>query len=75
MLTSFSAELQKQIYTNYIRNKLEKTTVEDMNFSSFIFKVNHVFIDEDDKLSEKVVIVEEELDGVGKNDIGNRGFS
>ena len=33
--------------------------------SSFIFKKNHVSIEEEDNPSEKVVIVEEETDGIG----------
>ena len=33
--------------------------------SCFIFKENHVFIEEEDKPSEKVIIVEGELDGIG----------
>ena len=33
--------------------------------SSFIFKEHHVFIEEEDNPSDKVVIVEEELDGTG----------
>ena len=40
------------------------------NFSSFIFKVNHVFI-EKDNLRENAVIDEEELDGVDIYGIGN----
>ena len=36
-----------------------------MRHSSFIFKENHVFIEEEDNSSVKVVIVEEELDGIG----------
>ena len=38
--------------------------------SSFIFKGNHVVIVEDN-LSEKNIIVEEELDGINRDDIGN----
>ena len=40
------------------------------NFSSFIFKVNHVFIEKDNP-RENVVIDEEELDGVDIYGIGN----
>ena len=36
-----------------------------MNRSSFIFKENHVFIEEENNPSEKVVTVDEELDGIG----------
>ena len=34
-----------------------------MKHSSFIFKENHVFIEEEDNRSDKVATVEEELDG------------
>ena len=33
-----------------------------MRLSSFIFKENHVFIEQEDNPSDKVVIVEEELE-------------
>ena len=39
-------------------------------FSSFIFKMNHVFI-EKDNLRENIIIVEEELDDVDIDGIGN----
>ena len=42
-----------------------------MRCSSFIFKENHVFIEEKDNPSEKVVMVEEELDGTDIDDIGH----
>ena len=42
-----------------------------MRCSSFIFKENHVFIEEEDNLSDKVVLTEEELDGIGIHGIGN----
>ena len=38
--------------------------------SSFIFKKSHVLIEEDSP-SEKIVIVEEELDGIDRDDVGN----
>ena len=38
--------------------------------SSFNFKENHVFIEEDN-LSEKIVLAEEELDGIDRDDIVN----
>ena len=50
-----------------------KTTFGDIGlfyFSSFILKKNHGFIQEGNP-SEKVVIVEEELDGIDIDDIGN----
>ena len=40
------------------------------NFSSFIFKVNHVFNEKEDNLSEKIVIDEEKLDGIDRDGIG-----
>ena len=42
-----------------------------MKRSSFIFKENHVFIEEDDNPLDKVVTVEEELDGIDIDGIGN----
>ena len=39
--------------------------------SSFNIKENHVFIEEKDNLSEKVIIAEEELDCVDMDGIGN----
>ena len=38
--------------------------------SSFMFKENHALIKKDNP-SENFVIVEEELDGIGRDDIGN----
>ena len=54
-----------------MRNKIEETRFEDIGlfyFSSFIFKKNHGFIEEDNP-SEKIVLVEEELNRVDMNDI------
>ena len=42
-----------------------------MKQSSFIFKENHVFIEEDDNPLDKVVTVKEELDGIDIDGIGN----
>ena len=42
-----------------------------MRLSSFIFKENLVFIEEEDNPSDKVVRDEEELDGIDINGIGN----
>ena len=42
-----------------------------MRLSNFIFKENHVFIEEEDNPSDKVDMVEEELDGTYINGIGN----
>ena len=38
---------------------------------SFIFKENHSLIEEEDNLSGKVILVEEELDGNDKDGIAN----
>ena len=46
-----------------ILNKIEET--------SFIFKENHVFIEVEDNPSENFVRVEEELNGIDIDDIGN----
>ena len=40
---------------------------------SFIFKENHVFIEEEDNTSDKVVIVEEELDGIAGAQLAREG--
>ena len=52
----------------YIRNKmLDSTTFADIvffYFSSFIFKANHVFMEEKDNPAEKVVIDEGDLHGI-----------
>ena len=42
-----------------------------MRRSSFIFEGNHVFIEEEDKPSDKFVMVEEKLDGIDIDGIGN----
>ena len=42
-------------------------SIDFSDFSSFIFKVNHVFLEEKDNPPEKVVIDEEELDGLEKH--------
>ena len=39
--------------------------------SSFIFKENHVFIEEEDNPSDKVAIVGEELDGIDVDGFGS----
>ena len=54
-------------------NKVEETTFADIIFfyvSSFIFKENHVLIEEDNP-SEKIVIVEEELENIDRDGNGN----
>ena len=40
-----------------------------MRRSSFIFKENYLFIEEDNR-SDKVVMIEEELDGIDRDGIG-----
>ena len=48
---------------------MQKHKFPDIDFSSFIFKVSHAFIEEEDSPSEKVVVYEEELDGIDVDDI------
>ena len=43
------------------------------DFSSFIFNANHVFMKEKDNPAEKVVINEEDLDGIEIDGILNLG--
>ena len=53
--------------------RIKETTFADIdsfNVSSFIFKENHVLIEENNP-SEKIVIDEEELDGIDRDGIGN----
>ena len=49
----------------------DSTFADFSNFSSFIFKVNHIFMKEKDNPVEKVVIDEEELDGIETDGILN----
>ena len=46
------------------RNKKQETSFADTRRSSFLFKENCVFIEEEDNPTDKVVIVEEKLDGI-----------
>ena len=49
---------------------MQDSTFADFDFSGFslfIFKVNHVFMEEKDSPVEKVVIDEEKLDGIDIN--------
>ena len=50
---------------------MQKHKFPDIDFSSFIFKVSHAFIEEEDSPSEKVVVYEEEQDGIDIDDIWN----
>ena len=57
-----------------MRNKLQETMfagIDFSNFSAFIFKANHVFIENKGNISEKNVIDDEELDGIDIDGIGN----
>ena len=45
--------------------------IDFSDFSSFIFKVNHVFMEEKDNPAEKVAIDEEDLDNIEKDSILN----
>ena len=60
-MTNFLIELKKQ--TSSYEIKWRK--LYDELHSSFIFKENHVFIEKEETPSEKVVIVEEEIDCFG----------
>ena len=58
----------------YMRNKMQDPTFADIefsNFSSFIFKLNHVFMEENENLEEKFIVGEEELDGIAIDGILN----
>ena len=70
LFTNFTTELKKQIGIQY-EIKCRKLLSQIMIRSSFIFKENHVFLEEKDNPSEKVVIVEEELDGIDIDGVGN----
>ena len=51
---------------------MQDSTFADIDFSpfsSFTFKVNHIFMEEREKLVEKIVINAEELDGIDTDDI------
>ena len=54
-----------------IWSKIEETSFADNETIKFIFKDIHVFIEEEDNPSDKVVTFEEELDGIDVNGIGN----
>ena len=72
LFTNFSIDLKKQIGIWY-EIKCRKLLSQVMRRSSYIFKENHVFIEEEDNPSNspKVVIVEEELDGIDIDGTGN----
>ena len=63
----------------YIRIKMQETTLANIDFFyffflffQFYFQINHLFTEEEDKLSEeKIVLDQEELDGIDINRIGN----
>ena len=61
LLTNFLIDLKKQTDSYEIKQR----KLYDELHSSFIFKENDVFIEEEKSPSEKVVIVEEEIDGIG----------
>ena len=54
--------------------QIEETTLADndffLHFSSLVFKENHVF-NEKDNPSQKVIILEKELDDIDIDDTGN----
>ena len=51
--------------------KYRKFFSQIIKHSSFIFKENHVFIEEEDNSSDKFVKVQEELDGIDIDGIGD----
>ena len=51
--------------------KIQETYFANNDCSSLIFEKNHVFIEEETPQSNKVATVEEELDGIHIDDIGN----
>ena len=56
-----------QIYTKQILNKTKNSTITEIDFSdfsSFLIKVNHVFMEEKDSSKENVVMGEEEINAV-----------
>ena len=64
----FSTESKKHEYE--IKSRRLRSLILFFDVSSFIFKENHVLIEEDNP-SEKIFIVEEELFGIDRNGIGN----
>ena len=71
LFTNFSTELKKaNKYRIWYEIKCGKLLSQIMRRSS-IFKENRIFIEEKDNPSDKVVIVEEELDDVDIDGIGN----
>ena len=46
----------------YMRNKMQESTLAHIDFPSFIFKVNHVFMEEKDNPAEKVAL--DEVNGI-----------
>ena len=67
---NFAKELKKQIGIWY-EIKWGKRLSQITRRSSFIFKEKHVLIDEEDNPSDKLVMVEEELDGIDNFKCGN----
>ena len=50
---------------------MQESTIADIDFSSFFFKVNHISMEEKDNSSEKVVMGVAKLDGIEIDDIWN----
>ena len=48
---------------------MQESTITDIDFSSFSFKVNHISMEEKDNSSEKVVMGVAKLDGIEIDDI------
>ena len=72
LFTNFSTELKKQIRIWY-EIKWRKLLSQIIIRLSFIFEENHVFIEEEHNTSDKVVIVEEELDGIAGAQLARGG--
>ena len=63
---SFGRAKETYVHEKYTK-KMEETTIKDINFSdfsSFIFSVMDIFTEKEDNPSDKIVIVEEELQGI-----------
>ena len=58
-------------YSIWNKIKCREFLLQIMRRSSSIFKENHAFIEEEDIRSDKIVFVEEELDGIDIDSTGN----
>ena len=77
LLTNFLIELKNQTVIWYEKNNNNNKKWRKLCGklrSSFIFKQNHVFIENKDNPSEEIVIVVEQLDGIGNLEDSPRLF-